>query len=465
MSPKNFILTSFLPGCFKANIPSLEPKLHDVCKPISIQRLYLSDVSNPGSPLSLSDLSSTHVLSSLHVFTLKELQLITQKFSRSNYLGGGGFGPVYKGFIDDRLRPGLKAQSVAVKMLDSDGTQGHMEWLTEVIILGQLKHPHLVNLIGYCCEDKHRLLVYEYMERGNLHDQLFTRYTVTLPWSTRIKIAVEAGQGLGFLHEQEKPVICRDFKASNILLDHDYNAKLSDFGLATDGPQGVDVTTRVMGTKGYAAPEYINIGHLSTMSDVFSFGVVLLELLTGRPSMDKSRHDRHKNLVEWASPLLKDHHKLDHIIDPRLEGQYSVEGARKAATLAYQCLSHHPKSRPTMSIVVKTLQPLLDMTDIPIGPFVYVVPSEGKNGSDMQKKGKETVIECEMVKNEKKCEGKEAEKKEKTRLRKGKGRRHRHRNKLLRSRAVYSDTALYKILGTSLHTLPKTSYREMNIEA
>ncbi|KAK6941289.1 Serine-threonine/tyrosine-protein kinase, catalytic domain [Dillenia turbinata] len=125
----------------------------------------------------------------------------------SNFLGEGGFGQVYKGFINDKLRPGLQAQAVAVKLLDLDGTQGHREWLTEVIFLGQLRHPHLVKLIGYSCEDEHRLLVYEYMPRGSLDNQLFRRYSVPLPWSTRMKIALGAAKGLAFLHEAEKPVI------------------------------------------------------------------------------------------------------------------------------------------------------------------------------------------------------------------------------------------------------------------
>lgn len=387
-----------------------------------------------------------------------ELQVITQNFSKNNYLGEGGFGPVYKGFIDDKLRPGLEVQPVAVKVLDLEGKQGHREWLTEVIYLGQLRHSHLVNLVGYCCEDEHRLLVYEFMERGNLENKLFRSFTATLPWLTRIKIAIGAAKGLAFLHEQEKPVIYRDFKASNILLDTEFTPKLSDFGLATDGPEGDEthVTTRVMGTHGYAAPEYVMTGHLTTISDVFSFGVVLLELITGRRSMDKNRPSREQNLVEWARPLLKDPHKLDRIMDPRLEGQYSTEGARKAALLAYQCLSQHPKSRPTMSNVVKTLQPLLDLNDIPIGPFVYIVPNdEGKNNESgvLIRSGQQGRNECDMAKNLNKDEQqKEEEKKAKASHRHRKSQRHKHRIRSLRSRAVYSDTALYKTLGTSLYS-------------
>ncbi|KAE8688626.1 putative receptor-like protein kinase [Hibiscus syriacus] len=388
---------NILPNCIKPQVPSSGPKVHP-SKRCSSQRLSLSDINDCDSPLLLSDLSNSLV--SLHVFTLKELELVTHKFSKSNLLGEGGFGPVYKGFIDDNLRPGLEAQSVAVKVLNLDGTQGQREWLAEVIFLGQLKHPHLVNLIGYCYEDEHRLLVYEYMERGSLEHQLFKRYGPPLPWLTRLKIVAGTAKGLAFLHEEEKPVIYRDFKTSNILLDLAYNAKVSDFGLATDGPveEETHVTTSVMGTEGYAAPEYISTGHLTTICDVFSFGVVLLELLTGRPSVDKNRPGREKSLVEWARPLLKDPHKIHGIMDPRLEGQYSTEGARKAAALAYQCLSNHPKSRPTMRNVIKALQPLLDFTDIPIGPFVYVVPTQDNEEPIAQKIKERYEKRCNEVK-------------------------------------------------------------------
>ncbi|ESW26570.1 hypothetical protein PHAVU_003G130400 [Phaseolus vulgaris] len=365
--------------CFKSDSVSLSPKptKEVATKGSSSNRVSIMDLSFPGSTLS-EDLSVSLVGSNLHVFSLAELKIITQSFSSSNFLGEGGFGPVHKGFIDDKLRPGLEAQPVAVKLLDLDGSQGHREWLTEVVFLGQLRHQHLVKLIGYCCEEEHRLLVYEYLPRGSLENQLFRRFTASLTWSTRMKIAAGAAKGLAFLHEAKKPVIYRDFKASNILLDSDYDAKLSDFGLAKDGPEGDDthVSTRVMGTQGYAAPEYIMTGHLTAMSDVYSFGVVLLEILTGRRSVDKGRPPREQNLVEWARPVLNDPRKLSRIMDPRLEGQYSEEGARKAAALAYQCLSHRPRNRPLMSTVVSVLEPLKDFDDVPIGPFVYTVPTD-----------------------------------------------------------------------------------------
>ncbi|XP_071701206.1 serine/threonine-protein kinase RIPK-like [Rutidosis leptorrhynchoides] len=367
-------------NCFKIQEPVSVKKLGTVNKDEAValknspKRISYNDLS---SSMLSEDLSNSLAGSNLYVFTLAELKVITQTFSSSNFLGEGGFGPVHKGFIDDKLRPGLKAQPVAVKLLDLEGGQGHREWLTEVIFLGQLRHPHLVKLIGYCCEDEHRLLVYEYMPRGSLENQLFRRFSVSLPWSTRMKIALGAAKGLAFLHEAKNPVIYRDFKASNILLDSDYTAKLSDFGLARDGPEGDDshVSTRVMGTHGYAAPEYLMTGHLTAASDVYSFGVVLVELLTGRKSMDKSRPNREQNLAEWARPQLRGSRKLCRILDPRLESQYSEIGAQKAAELAYQCLSHRPKARPTMSMIVETLEPLTVFNDMPVGTFVYSAPA------------------------------------------------------------------------------------------
>ncbi|KAG2554352.1 serine/threonine-protein kinase RIPK-like isoform X1 [Panicum virgatum] len=358
-------------------------------KPRLQSRLSFTELSGMVSP---EDLSLSLVGSNLHVFTIAELRAVTRDFSMTNFIGEGGFGPVYKGYVDDKTKPGLRAQPVAVKLLDLEGSQGHTEWLTEVIFLGQLRHPHLVKLIGYCYEDEHRLLVYEFMTRGSLEKHLFKKYAASLPWSTRLKIAIGAAKGLAFLHEAEKPVIYRDFKTSNILLDSDFKAKLSDFGLAKDGPEDDEthVSTRVMGTQGYAAPEYIMTGHLTAKSDVYGYGVVLLELLTGRRSVDKSRPPREQSLVEWARPYLTDARRLDRVMDPNLAGQYSGRAAHKAAAVAHQCVSLNPKSRPHMSAVVEALEPLLALDDCLVGPFVYVAPPEenNNNGGDGAAGGK-----------------------------------------------------------------------------
>lgn len=297
----------------------------------------------------------------LTVFTFDELKKITEHFRQDHMLGGGGFGNVYKGFIPENLGKGIDSVTVAVKVHDGDNSfQGHREWLAEVIFLGQLSHPNLVKLIGYCCEDEHRVLIYEYLARGSVENNLFSRVLLPLSWSIRMKIALGAAKGLAFLHDAERPVIYRDFKTSNILLDMDYNAKLSDFGLAKDGPVGdkSHVSTRIMGTYGYAAPEYIMTGHLTPRSDVYSYGVVLLELLTGRKSLDKTRPAREQNLTDWAIPLLREKKKMLNIVDPRLEGDYPIKGVNKAAMLAYHCLNRNPKARPLMRDIVDSLEPL-----------------------------------------------------------------------------------------------------------
>ncbi|KAJ4895429.1 hypothetical protein Rs2_22223 [Raphanus sativus] len=299
----------------------------------------------------------------LKSFSFSELKSATRNFRPDSVLGEGGFGCVFKGWIDEKsltaTRPGT-GLVIAVKKLNQDGWQGHQEWLAEVNYLGQFSHGHLVKLIGYCQEDEHRLLVYEFMPRGSLENHLFRRglYFQPLSWKLRLKVALGAARGLAFLHSSETRVIYRDFKTSNILLDSDYNAKLSDFGLAKDGPVGdkSHVSTRVIGTHGYAAPEYLATGHLTTKSDVYSFGVVLLELLTGRRAVDKNRPSGERNLVEWAKPYLANKRKVFRVIDNRLQDQYSMEEACKVATLSLRCLTTEIKLRPNMSEVVSHLE-------------------------------------------------------------------------------------------------------------
>ncbi|CAI5991112.1 unnamed protein product [Closterium sp. NIES-65] len=218
--------------------------------------------------------------------------------------------------------------------------------------LGALGHPNLVRLVGYCMEGEHRLLAYELMEYGSLERYLFRRNVTPLPWNIRMKVALHAARGLAYLHEEtEAQVIYRDFKASNILVDREFNAKLSDFGLAKDGPVGSDthVSTRVMGTYGYAAPEYMLTGHLTAKSDVYSFGVVLLEIISGRRAVERNFPPGQQNIVEWSAPFFVDRRMLVKIVDQRLENQFSVKGVVKAARLAYNCLKKDPKERPLMS--------------------------------------------------------------------------------------------------------------------
>ncbi|XP_057481030.1 probable serine/threonine-protein kinase PBL3 isoform X4 [Actinidia eriantha] len=308
--------------------------------------------------------SEDEILSSPSVKALSfsELKTATRNFRPDSLLGEGGFGYVYKGWLVEQTLTAARPGSgivVAVKMLKPQGFQGHKEWLSEVNYLGQLHHPNLVKLIGYCLDGDNRLLVYEFMARGSLENHLFKRTAQPLRWETRVKIAIDAARGLCFLHSSESQVIYRDFKASNVLLDSEFNAKLSDFGLAKAGPTGdqTHVTTQVMGTHGYAAPEYVATGRLTSKCDVYSFGVVLLELLTGRRAVDKTKVGVEQKLVEWAKSHLDDKkHRIFRIMDTKLGGQYPRKGACIAATLAMTCVKPDAKARPQMDEVLAILE-------------------------------------------------------------------------------------------------------------
>ncbi|CAM8892965.1 hypothetical protein QQ045_024500 [Rhodiola kirilowii] len=288
------------------------------------------------------------------IFTFRELTAATKNFREDCLLGEGGFGRVYKGWLESRK------QTVAIKQLDRNGLQGNREFLVEVLMLSLLHHPHLVNLIGYCADGDQRLLVYEYMPLGSLEDHLHDLPPDRKPldWSTRMKIAAGAAKGLEYLHDKTKPpVIYRDLKCSNILLGEGYHAKLSDFGLAKLGPVGdnTHVSTRVMGTYGYCAPEYAMTGQLTLKSDVYSFGVVLLEIITGRKAIDNSKPTGEQNLVAWARPLFKDRRKFPQMVDPLLQGQYPFRGMYQALAVAAMCVQEQPNMRPLIADVVTAL--------------------------------------------------------------------------------------------------------------
>ncbi|XP_061988241.1 probable serine/threonine-protein kinase PBL19 [Rosa rugosa] len=302
----------------------------------------------------------------LKVFSLQELRDSTNGFSRLQKLGEGGFGSVYKGIIKPKNGKGSPIL-VAIKKLNPHSLQGHKEWLAEVQFLGVVNHPNLVKLLGYCSVDGERgiqrLLVYEYMPNRSLEDHLFNRALNPLPWITRLQIMLGAAQGLAYLHEGlEVQVIYRDFKSSNVLLDEDFKPKLSDFGLAREGPKGdrTHVSTAVVGTYGYAAPEYVETGHLSIHSDLWSFGVVLYEILTGRRVLERHRPTAEQKLLYWVRQYPADSKKFSMIIDPLLRDQYSINAARKIAKLADSCLNKNAKDRPTMNQVVEILKQAIE---------------------------------------------------------------------------------------------------------
>uniref|UniRef100_A0A175YRL2 non-specific serine/threonine protein kinase n=1 Tax=Daucus carota subsp. sativus TaxID=79200 RepID=A0A175YRL2_DAUCS len=272
-------------------------------------------------------------------FTFRELAAATNNFRPESFIGEGGFGRVYKG----RLQ--TTGQVVAVKQLDRDGLQGNREFLVEVLMLSLLHHSNLVNLIGYCADGDQRLLVYEFMPLGSLEDHLhdLPPDKEPLDWNTRMKIAAGAAKG--------------DFKSSNILLEEEFHPKLSDFGLAKLGPTGdkSHVSTRVMGTYGYCAPEYAMTGQLTVKSDVYSFGVVFLELITGRKAIDSTQPQGQQNLVTWARPLFNDRRRFAKLADPRLQGQYPMRGLYQALAVASMCIQEQAAARPLIGDVVTAL--------------------------------------------------------------------------------------------------------------
>ncbi|MBA0768818.1 hypothetical protein Gotri_017596 [Gossypium trilobum] len=297
----------------------------------------------------------------LRVFSLEELSDATNGFNMTLKIGEGGFGSVYKGTIKPLGGRGHPLV-VAIKKLNTHGLQGHKEWLAEVQFLGVVNHANLVKLLGYCCADGERgiqrLLVYEFMSNRSLEDHLFNK-TSTLLWKTRLEIMIGAAQGLAYLHEGlEVKVIYRDFKSSNVLLDENFKPKLSDFGLAREGPTGdrTHVSTTVVGTYGYAAPEYIDTGHLTIQSDIWTFGVVLYEIITGRRTVERNRPTSEQKLLEWVKNFPPDSKRFSMIIDPRLRNDYSFSAAQKVGQLAKSCLNKNAKERPTMSQVAESLK-------------------------------------------------------------------------------------------------------------
>ncbi|KAG6533641.1 probable serine/threonine-protein kinase PBL19 [Zingiber officinale] len=325
----------------------------------SASRSTASTVSQKGIPELYEEKAHN-----LRVFEFDELMNATNSFSRMNKIGEGGFGSVYRGHIKGTL-DGVddKRRMVAIKKLNQRSMQGHKQWLAEVQFLAVVEHPNLVKLLGYCAKDGERgierLLVYEFMPNKSLEDHLFNRAYPVLPWSLRLQIALGVAEGLQYLHEGlEVQVIYRDFKASNVLLDNDFKPKLSDFGLAREGPaEGhTHVTTAVVGTYGYAAPDYVETGHLTAKSDVWSFGVVSFEILTGRRSLDRNRPSHEQKLLDWVRQFPIQSKKFTMIMDPRLRHEYSVQAAREMAKLANACLVKNTRERPSMSQVVERLR-------------------------------------------------------------------------------------------------------------
>ncbi|KAI0510872.1 hypothetical protein KFK09_011482 [Dendrobium nobile] len=315
-----------------------------ICKPSSSYPIT--------SPSPLTGLPEFSHLGWGHWFTLRDLEIATNHFSKENVIGEGGYGIVYRGCL-------INGTPVAIKRLLNNLGQAEKEFGVEVEAIGHVRHKNLVRLLGYCVEGTQRMLVYEYVNNGNLEQWLHgaLRQQGSLTWEARIKILLGTAKALAYLHEAIEPkVVHRDIKSSNILIDNDFDAKVSDFGLAKLlGAGKSHVTTRVMGTFGYVAPEYANTGLLNERSDIYSFGVVLLEAITGRDPVDYGRSNNEVNLVDWLKMMVGNKH-YDEVVDPNINTKPSTRALKRALLTALRCVDPDSEKRPKMGQVVRMLE-------------------------------------------------------------------------------------------------------------
>ncbi|ESW20184.1 hypothetical protein PHAVU_006G187700 [Phaseolus vulgaris] len=292
-------------------------------------------------------------------FSDKELRLATDNYHSNNKIGRGGFGTVYQGTLRDGRR-------IAVKTLSNWSKQGVREFLTEIKTLSNVKHANLVELIGFCIQGPSRTLVYEYVENGSLNSALLgTRNEkIKLDWRKRSGICLGTAKGLAFLHEElSPPIVHRDIKASNVLLDKDFNPKIGDFGLAKLFPDGIThVSTRIAGTAGYLAPEYAIGGQLTKKADIYSFGVLVLEIVSGRSSARRTNGGgSHKFLLEWAWQLYEEG-KLLEFVDPEME-EFPEEEVMRYMKVALFCTQSAASRRPLMIQVVSMLSKTIQLNE------------------------------------------------------------------------------------------------------
>ncbi|KAG7953471.1 hypothetical protein I3843_12G110900 [Carya illinoinensis] len=305
-------------------------------------------------------------------FTLRQIKTATNNFDAANKIGEGGFGSVYKGLLSD-------GTMVAVKQLSSKSKQGNREFLNEIGMISALQHPHLVKLYGCCVEGNQLLLVYEYMENNSLARALFgpEEYQLQLDWPTRHRICVGIARGLAYLHEESRlKIVHRDIKATNVLLDKNLNPKISDFGMAKlDEEDNTHISTRIAGTYGYMAPEYALHGYLTDKADVYSFGIVALEIVSGKSNTSHRPRGESLHLLDWALVLKEKGNLLD-LADPRLGSNYRKEDVMRMINVALLCANVSAAVRPTMSSVVSMLEGSAVIPEL--GPNLSIVDDEMK---------------------------------------------------------------------------------------
>lgn len=319
-------------------------------------------------------------------FTYEDLAAATGGFARENLLGQGGFGYVHKGVLPN-------GKEIAVKSLKMNSGQGEREFQAEVDIISRVHHRHLVSLVGWCSTGAERLLVYEFVPNGTLEFHLHGAGRPVMDWPTRVKIALGSAKGFAYLHEDCHPrIIHRDIKGANILIDLNFDAKVADFGLAKlSNDNHTHVSTRIMGTFGYLAPEYASSGKLSEKSDVYSFGVMLLELITGRRPIDINSDE--DSLVDWARPILMEVTQKDgggnfeELVDPRLEKNYDVQQMLQMVHCAAASIKHSARGRPRMSQIVRALEGDVSLEDLNAGSRGSL-PSSNGSDYDLKRLGK-----------------------------------------------------------------------------
>lgn len=287
-----------------------------------------------------------------HWYTLRELEAGTDGFADEKVIGEGGYGIVYHGVLEDNSQ-------VAVKNLLNNRGQAEKEFKVEVEAIGRVRHKNLVRLLGYCAEGAHRMLVYEYVNNGNLEQWLHGDVGPFSPltWEIWMNIIIGTAKGLTYLHEGLEPkVVHRDIKSSNILVDKQWNPKVSDFGLAKLlGSELSYITTRVMGTFGYVAPEYASTGMLNERSDVYSFGILIMEIISGRNPVDYSRPPEEVKLVEWLKNMVANRN-AEGVLDPKLREKPNSRALKRALLVALRCVDPHAQKRPKMGHVIHMLE-------------------------------------------------------------------------------------------------------------